>query len=303
MILAPWVWITLGAATAQTARFTLQKKLRGGTLSTAGSTFARFVWSAPLVAVLALGYAAATGQAATGFGADFWGYAVVGGVAQILATTCTVALFTQRHFAVGITFKKTEVVQAAIFGLLVLGEGVSAWSLAAILIGLAGVVQLSQSASGTGPWTARLFNRAAGLGLASGALFGISGVAYRGASLSLDSGDAFLRATATLACVTAFQTVAMALWLGWRERGEMGRVIASWRVSGLVGLTSMIGSVCWFVAFTLQTVALVKAVGQVELVLSLIVGWRVFGERITAREWRGLSLLAVSIVMLILLPH
>ena len=277
----------------------LQKKLRMGTLSTAGSTFSRFVYSAPVIAVIALAYLSVTGQTTSGFDAGFWLYAVIGGISQILATMCVVALFTQRHFAVGITFKKTEVLLAAAIGLIVLGEGVSRLSLFAILVGFAGVLLLSDPPDGSGTWYRRIFNRAAGLGLASGALFGVSGVAYRGASLSLDTGDAFLRAVVTLACVTAFQTLIMAIWLALRERGEIGRVLAAWRVAGLVGLTSMIGSICWFVAFTLQTVALVKAVGQIELVLSLLAGWLVFGERIGRREWQGLVLIGVSIVLLV----
>ena len=296
----PWVLVTLGAATAQTARFMLQKKLRGGTLSTAGSTFARFIYSAPVVVLAAFAYAQASGQRPAGLDGTFWAYAVTGGISQILATMCVVALFTQRHFAVGITFKKTEVILAALIGLVVLGEGISALSLVAILIGFAGVVALSDPPEGGVPGIGRFWNRAAGLGLLSGALFGVSGVAYRGASLSLDTGDAVLRALVTLACVTTFQTLAMAVWLAWRERGEIGRVLAAWRVAGLVGLTSMVGSFCWFLAFTLQTVALVKAVGQVEILLSVCAGWLVFGERVTRREAQGLVLLAISIVMLVL---
>ena len=62
----------------------------------------------------------------------------------------------------------------------------------------------------------------------------------------------------------------------------------------------MIGSTGWFLAFTLQTVALVKAVGQAELLLSLLASVFFFGERISRREWQGLALLAVSIIMLVL---
>ena len=134
----------------------------------------------------------------------------------------------------------------------------------------------------------------------SGALFGVSAVGYRGASLSLGGGDVFYRAIVTLAIVTAFQTAIMTIWLVLRERGEISRVLQGWRVAGLVGITSMIGSIGWFVAFTLQTVALVKAVGQAELVLSLLASVFFFGETVSRREWQGLALLAASIVMLVL---
>ena len=159
---------------------------------------------------------------------------------------------------------------------------------------------LSDPPGGVGPWHQRIFNRATALGLGAGVLFGISGNGYRGASLSLGDGDVFYRAIVTLACVTAFQTIAMALWLGWRERGQIMVVLRAWRVAGLVGLTSMIGSIFWFTAFTMQNAAYVNAVGQVELLFSLIIGAVVFGEKVTAREWQGLSLLTGSIVLLIL---
>ena len=295
-----WIIIALMAATAQTARFMLQKHLRSVSLSTAGSTFARFIYSAPVIAVVAIIYVTATGQAAPNLTPTFWGYAITGGISQIVATMCVVALFTQRNFAVGITFKKTEVILAAIVGFAVLGDAVTVPTLIAIFIGLAGVLLLSDPPEATGPWLQRIANRAAGLGLLSGLLFGFSGVAYRGATLSLSHGDTFYRAIVTLAFVTAFQMTIMAVWLLWRERGEITRVLAAWRVAGLVGLFSMIGSLCWFLAFTLQTMALVKAVGQAELLLSLMAGWLVFGETISKREWQGLALLGASIIMLVL---
>ncbi len=295
-----WVFVSLAAASAQMLRFMLQKMLRTATLSTAGSTFARFIYSSPLVFVIAVVYAQTTGQARPSFDASFWGYAVVGGISQIIATMCVVAIFTQRNFAVGITFKKTEVLLAALVGLIVLGEGITLGALVAIVIGLAGVLLLSDPPDATGAWHTRIFNKAAGLGLLSGVLFAVSGVTYRGASTGLETGDTFLRAIVTLACVTAFQTVIMAVWLLWREKGEIGRVLSAWRVAGLVGIFSMLGSLGWFVAFTMQTVALVKAVGQAELLLSLLAGWLVFGEVISRREWQGLALILCSILMLIL---
>lgn len=294
-----WILVTLGAATAQTLRFMLQKYLRGGTLSTAGSTFARFVYSFPLVAVIAVSYGQLSGQGTPVPPPGFWPYALIGGLSQILATMCVVALFTRRNFAVGITFKKTEVLLAAVVGLIVLGETVTLAGLGAILIGLFGVLLLSDPPRPDRGWIASLLTPSAGLGLASGLLFAMSGVGYRGASLALGHGDAFLRASTTLAVVTLFQTLALGGWLLWRERGEIARVLAAWRIAGLVGITSMVGSICWFTAFTLQTVAYVKAVGQAELILSILASTLVFRESISRRELAGIALLLASILLLI----
>lgn len=294
-----WIAFSLAAALAQTLRFMVQKQLTLAGLSPGGATFARFLYSAPLVLVLMLGYLAATGQAVPAMGGAFWAYALPGGAAQVLATMCTVALFAHRNFAVGITFKKTEVILTAIVGLVVLGDRLSAAGWAALVLGLAGVLLLGDPPGGGGPLRARVLNRAAGLGLLSGVFFAVSAVAYRGATLALGVEDVVLRAGWTLAMVTGSQLIGMALWLLWRERGEIGRVLRAWRKAGLVGLLSMAGSFSWFAAFSLQSAALVFAVGQVELIFSLAVSVLVFRERVTARELGGIALLAVSILAIV----
>lgn len=145
----------------------------------------------------------------------------LGGLAQILATVCVVALFRERNFAVGITFKKTEVVQAALIGFIILGEGVSILGLVAILVGLTGVLLLSSAPEAKGSLQERLFTRAAGLGLASGLLFAISGVTYRAATLEVGADAPLLRAAVTLSAVTLMQFCAMSLWLRVFEQGQI----------------------------------------------------------------------------------
>ena len=297
-----WIPISLAAATAQTVRFMLQKHLKSTRLSTAGATFSRFIYSAPLVAVLFFLYTRVSGQGIPTTSPSFWAFALGGGLAQILATLCVVALFAQRNFAVGITFKKTEVLQSAIVGFLVLGDRLSMFGTVAILIGFVAVLLLADppKSAQVRPGLGRFFNRAAGLGLLSGLLFGFSAVGYRGASLGLEGGNVALRAGFTLMVVTASQSSAMALWLMLRDRAEIRAVFAAWRVAALVGITSMIGSFLWFVAFTLQNAAYVKAVGQVELVLSVIASVLFFQEKITTRELTGIGLLLASILVLVL---
>ncbi|MEM9438741.1 MAG: EamA/RhaT family transporter [Pseudomonadota bacterium] len=231
----------------------------------------------------------------------FWAYGIAGALGQIFGTVCTVALFQHRNFAVGAAFKNTETLQTVPIGLLLLGETVSLWIVGAILVGLVGLIALSESPEVGGDWRARVFNRATALGLGSGLLFGLASVGYRGAALNLEGGDVFLRAALGLGFLTLFQTVVMLIWLQVREPGELSRVIASWRVSGLVGLTSMLGSLGWFTAFGLQKAAYVKALGQTELIFSFLFSMFLFGERSTARELFGIAALCVSVVLVILL--
>lgn len=295
-----WVLITCLAAFAQALRFMFQKQLKTAGLSTAGATFARFVFAAPFVVVGAVIYAQASVQGAPSLPPQFWAYAVIGGTSQILATMCVVALFSLRNFAVGITFKKTEVLLSVLIGFIILGDAVTWPAMIAVLIGLGGVLLLADPPQATGPWRTRIMNKAVLLGLTSGLFFGLSGVTYRGASLSIAEGDTFYRAIVTMAFVVVFQCMTMLIWLKWREAGQIGLVLKAWKVVSLVGLTSMIGTLCWFSAFTLQSAGYVNAVGQIELLFSVAIGALVFGERISTREWQGLLLLTGSIVMLVL---
>jgi drug/metabolite transporter (DMT)-like permease len=296
-----WIALSIMAAAFQTVRFMLQKTLSMGPLSALGATFARFAYAAPLAACLALGYLWWRGAGLPGFGGAFWVYVLTGGLSQILATWCVVLLFTMRNFAVGITFKKTEVIQTALVGFIVLGDRVSAGGMAAIIIGLVGVLVLSDTPETRGKGWRRLLTRAAGLGLASGALFAVSAVSYRAATLEVASDDAFLRAFLTVSCVTLAQTLGMAVWLAWREPGQLACVWRARKHAVWMGVASMGGSVGWFSAFTMQNAAYVFAVGQVEVIFSIAASVLFFKEKISRRELWGIALLTASILLLVLI--
>ena len=296
-----WVPLTLAAAFLQNLRSALQKHLKGS-LSTSGATFCRFVYAAPL----ALAYVALLGE---GYGFEwpapslrFALFVLQGGVTQIVATALLVHLFSLRNFAVGTTYSKTDTVQTAVFGLVILGEPVSLAAAFAIGISLAGVVVLSVARSRLTlrnllfGWT----GRDAFIGLLSGMLFGASAVAYRGASLSLGGEGFVMQAAFTLACVLVLQTLLMAAWIRVREPGELARVARRWRVASLVGVAGMLGSVGWFTAMTLENAAHVKAVGQVELVFTFIASRLFFRERSTVPELAGIGLIVAGIVILLL---
>lgn len=295
-----WIIVSLAAASFQTVRFMLQKHLATVTLSAAGATFSRFLYSAPFIVLLVAIWLGVTGRNLPDIHAIFWGYGLAGGVAQILATVCVVALFKQRNFAVGITFKKTEVIQTVLIGWIVLGEGVSALGFGAIALGVLGLLLLSAGPEKSGFRLRDMTNRAAGLGVLSGVLFAVSAVCYRGATLAVQTDQPVLRAAITLAAVVCIQTTLMTVWLAFREPGQMRAVWGARRVAIWIGLTSMGGSLCWFIAFTLQNAAYVKAVGQVELILSVAASTLFFRERISAREWAGMAVLVASILMLVL---
>ena len=296
-----WIPVTLAAAFMQNVRSALQKHLKGS-LSTAGATFCRFVYAVPL----ALLYMALLGE---GFGFEwpspnprFALFAMLGGLTQITATALLVYLFSLRNFAVGTAYSKTETVQAAVFGIVILAEPISLAAAVAIGISLVGVMIISVARSRLTlanlllGWT----GRGAFVGVLSGTFFGLSAVAYRAASLSLGGEGFLMQAAFTLACVVVFQTGVMAAWIRLREPGELSRVFRQWRVASLVGVSGMLGSAGWFTAMTLENAAYVRAVGQVELVFTFIASYFFFRERSTAPELAGILLVVAGIVILLL---
>ena len=294
-----WIFLSIAAAGFQTLRFMLQKLLAMGSLSAGGATYARFFYSVPFVSMLAVAYLWQSGAGLPRLSGWFWAYALAGGLFQILATWAVVALFARRAFAVGITFKKTEVMQAALLGFVVLGDRISMAGFGAILLGLIGVIALSAPPGSTAKGLKQYINPASGLGLLSGAFFAISAVGYRGAVLEVALDDPLARALTTLALVTLSQTIAMTLWLRLREPGQIAKVAAVWRKAVWLGLAGMAGSICWFTAFALQNAAYVFAVGQIEVIFSIAVSFLFFGERLSRREGLGIAFLTGSIVALV----
>lgn len=293
-----WLWIpfSLSAALIQAMRFMVQKQMAQAGLTATGATWARFVYSAPMVAVALTAYIAARGLPLPTLTPRFWGWTAMGGTMQILATVLVVMLFTRRNFAVGITLKKSEVLLTAAVGWALLGEAPGWGGFVAMVVGLAAILLLSRTDGASG---FRLASPSTLLGLGSGLCFALSGVGYRGATLAVETDDLVLRAGVALACVVMLQTTLMLLWLVIRDRAEIARVAAAWRPGLAVGLTSFTGSFCWFAAFALQSTAFVFALGQVEVLFSMIIGARVFSERLAPREIWGIALLILSVVALV----
>ncbi|MXW85059.1 MAG: DMT family transporter, partial [Boseongicola sp. SB0667_bin_21] len=204
---------------------------------------------------------------------------------------CTVSLFSMRAFAVGITFKKTEVMLTALAGFVILGDMISGPGAAAIAFGFVGVLLLSDPPEG-----GSIFNKAAGIGILSGILFALSAVTYRGATLALSSGDPVLTGGVTLAVVVLWQTLALGVWLWLKEPGQIVATLAAWRQTSIVSVFSLVGSWSWFAAFSLMNAAYVFAVGQIELILSILIGALWFRETLRPRELLGIGVLATSIL-------
>jgi len=297
-----WLWIpiTIAAALSQNVRTALQKHLKGR-LSTNGANYTRFVFGLPF----AIGYAvllhAIGGFAWPSPGPGFFGWVVLGGVTQIVATSLLIEAMTRRNFAAGVAYSKTEVVQAALFEIIVLGVAVSLGGASAIVLATLGVmlISLKQTQDPLRAFFTGWTDTGALLGLASGGFFGVSAVAFRAASIGLDHPSFLMSAGFTLAWAQSIQTLLLTLWLLWREPGQLAAVARHWRQGALVGLTGTLGSACWFTAFTIQVAAYVRTLGLIELIFTFIVGRLVFKERASRYEIIGIALLCAGIALVL----
>ncbi|CAG0979311.1 MAG: EamA family transporter [Rhizobiaceae bacterium] len=295
-----WIPVTLAAAFLQNVRSAMQKHLKN-VMGTTGATFVRFGFGVPfaLFFVAVLNLAAGFPFPRPNLAFALW--CVVGGVSQITATFLLIHLFSYRNFAVGTAYSRTEPAQAALFGLLFLGESVSAGVIAAIAISVFGVMLISV-AHVAFTWrtlVTSVFGRNALIGLASGTAFGISAVAYRAASLALAGPNALMQAAVTLAVVILFQTVLMSAWMVWRDRSEIGRIARAWRPSLVVGLVGASASFGWFFAMTLQQAAVVKSLAQIEMLFTFLSTVYFFKERINWLEIAGCVLIVCGILTLL----
>ncbi len=296
-----WIPITLAAAFLQNIRSSLQKHLKGR-MGTTAATFVRFGFGMPFVlAFLALLHWQ-VGYSFPQLTPRFLVWAIIGGLSQIAATFLLVHLFSHRNFAVGTAYSRTEPAQAALFGILLLGETISIGAIIAIGICVLGVMLISVARSSVTPSSlvTSLFHRTALIGLASGTGFGLSAISYRAASLALGGPNFLMQATVTLAFVILLQTVLMLSWIALREPRELSNIAKAWRPSLVTGIAGATASLGWFTAMTLQNAAIVKALAQVEMLLAFATAVFVFKEKINRLEATGCLFVAAGVVLIVL---
>jgi drug/metabolite transporter (DMT)-like permease len=289
-----WLWavFTIIAAGAQTVRNATQRELTT-TLGTAGATHVRFLFGLPFALVFLLVVLLATGVALPSPPAVYWPWILQGAIAQIAATALMLAAMSDRSFVVVYAYIKTEPVQAALFGLVFLGDVVTMPMAAAILIATTGVVLMALK-----PGT-KLDMRATLLGIAAGGMFALSAVGYRGAILSLGLESYLMAATFTLVVGLVIQCMVVSAWLFLREPKVLGAIARQWRPSLLAGFLGALASQFWFLAFALATAASVRTLALVEVLFAQAISSFVFKQTTTPREALGIVLIVIGVAVLV----
>ena len=291
-----WLWaaFTIIAAASQTARNAMQRELIV-TLGTLGATHVRFLFGFPFALVLLAGVLVFTGMPLPRPGLAFWPWVFAGTVTQILATALMLAAMGERSFVVAIAYIKTEPVQVAVFGFLVLGDALTLPMVIAILVATAGVIIMSFKPRG-GAKTDALPTL---LGLGSGAMFALSAVTYRGAILSLEGTPFVMAATFTLTVGLAMTASLLSLYLALRDPAVLLAIVRAWRPSVFAGALGALASEFWFLAFALASAASVRTLGLVEVLFAQAISSFVFKQPTSRREAVGIVLVVVGVALLI----
>jgi drug/metabolite transporter (DMT)-like permease len=131
------------------------------------------------------------------------------------------------------------------------------------------------------------------LGVSSGLAFALTSLWVRQASLVL--GVPFPHGAAwVLLLVILLQTVLLLLWLSVKDRLTLQALWQRPTLTLLVSVTSCVGSVGWFTAMSLESVALVKTLGQVEVLFMLLISTFVLKEKLVRNDHVGLALIVVA---------
>jgi drug/metabolite transporter (DMT)-like permease len=296
-----WIPVTLAAALFQCWRTALQQKLRH-LLSVNGAGFVRFLDGAPTALLLLLLALAITGVPVPNPNTQFLLACIAGGLTQIVATNLLIMAFGFRNFAVGTAYSKTDVVQSAVIALIVLHEVLRPLAWAGIALGLCGVLTLSLAGRGLRPreLLAATVQPTALCGLAAGFLFALTTVFIKLANQALSGPSLMVRALLALVVTNTLQTVMQGGWLAWREPQELRKAFTTWRTSAWAGTLSAAGSACWFTAFAMADVALVRAFGQVEIVFTLLLSRFYLKETLRPGDTVGLLLVVGGVLLIVL---
>ena len=289
-----WLPATLLAALFQAWRTAVQQRVRAE-LSVNAAGLVRYLYGLPVGILLLVLYLRWTGSALPALHLPFIAFCAAAGFAQIIGTNLLLMAFQYRGFVAGTAYAKTEAMQGALLSLLLLGERLSLLSWTGIAIGVAGVVALSLGAQR--PRLRDLAQPAALCGLGAGFAFTLTSIAVKLATQTIDNGDLVLAALIALVVVQAGQVVMQGSWLLMNEPGAFRGLWRSRRTSAQVGALASLGSACWFTGFALAPVALVRAVGQVEVIFTLGFSWLYLGERTTRRDIAALLLVALGVAL------
>lgn len=309
-----WIIISIFAALMQAVRTAAQKTLNQS-MSNLGTTYVRAVFGLPVMLVCIVYVYTTLGGGWPKMRADYLLFTAGGAAAQVFATMALIYMFKLRNFAIGTMLTKVDILMTAIIGTILFSENLSFNGVIALLVVVAGVLLMtvgrmglsSLKAAGGGDITEALFGKATQVAFLCALLFTFSYLFLRAALLIMEPADGFTmpegvggmfwRGAWTLLVATLMQIVCVGAWLWWSEPTVFAEMRPNAKIASFIGFTSAIGSFGWYTAFAMQNASYVRAVGQIEVVFTLLIAWFYFRERMTSLELIGVGVTVVGILM------
>ena len=282
------------AAFMQAWRNAFQKQL-STTVDVYGVTLARFIFALPLALLyISCLYHFQPVTESVHFNLRFAIYVLIAALSQIAATALMVQLFKQKNYAIGVGLAKSEAVLAAIIAVLFLSDHLSLLGWFGVAVGGFAVFLMSKGRDFSDFSVQTLC-----IGIGSGLCFAITSLLVREASLELDNLPFIHRAAWVLLMVIGTQCFLLLMYLGIFRRATLW---AMWQRIGLtfrVSLCSFLASLGWFSAMSMQSVPIVKTLGQVEIIFSMLISAYFFKEKLARAEHLGIVLVVIAAFLVI----
>lgn len=282
------------AAFMQAWRNAFQKQL-STTVDVYGVTLARFIFALPLALIyISCLYHFQPVTESVHFNLRFAIYVLIAALSQIAATALMVQLFKQKNYAIGVGLAKSEAVLAAIIAVVFLSDHLSLLGWFGVAVGGFAVFLMSKGRDFSDFSVQTLC-----IGIGSGLCFAITSLLVREASLELDNLPFIHRAAWVLLMVIGTQCFLLLMYLGLFRRATLW---AMWQRIGLtfrVSLCSFLASLGWFSAMSMQSVPIVKTLGQVEIIFSMLISAYFFKEKLARAEHLGIVLVVIAAFLVI----
>lgn len=286
-----WIALTIAAAPLQVARNALQRGLMAEA-GPWGATLVRFLFGLPFALAIFAVVAVLTPEASPTVTPGFWIAVSAGGLGQIAQTALLLVAMRRSGFAVATFTQQASLPSAAIIGLVVLGDGLSAQAWIGVGVTTLGVAVISWPGEIT-----RLARSGLVLGVASGVVMAVVLNAYRQAGLALEPQHPVYAAVATLCVAQALQSLGLVCWLAVQRPQALRAVLLGWRSSWGAGFCGAAASACWFAALALAPAGQVRAVGVLELPIAAAAGRRLFQETLSLRQILAGSATALGVIL------
>jgi drug/metabolite transporter (DMT)-like permease len=257
----------------------------------------RFVYGLPFAALFLAGALALAQASLPRLDPEALAWTLGGAICQIGGTAMMLVVMHRRAFGVAYAYIKTEPVIVALLGVVLLGDLLPPLAWVATGVVTAGVIVASVK---PGEYS-RLLSEGGMIfaGIVSGALYGISSIAFRGGIEALGEGGFVVRSLTILVTSLVIQSVLLGSWLALRDRPAFLGSLREWRQSIGAGFAGAASSACFFTAFALTPASNVRTMALIELPIVALASGRLTGQKMARHEIAGLAIVMGGVALLL----